>query len=232
MYPKFTVNTRSYSITLKMKNPLTNEISEIVAATTYDYGTSIETILESAPIPYVDSSNLNLLEGYDFKGYSLVEGSSTLISSSYQVTGDAVLWAVFKLENNIRNVVHPEWFTISLDSSGEICTITPKYKLGGKVTLPSKDKNTNTFITNIGVFSNCSLTHVFLENDNQIRVINANAFAKSDTDTEYPSLRYFDFTNAKELRAIYYRAFRECHLLESFDFSNTKLSSIGDGAFN
>jgi hypothetical protein len=63
-------------------------------------------------IPYVNSSSLSLYQGYNFKGYSLVEGSSTIVSDNYIVNGNATLWAVFNLEEDIRKIVHPEWFNV------------------------------------------------------------------------------------------------------------------------
>jgi hypothetical protein len=110
IYPTFTKTTRQYPVTVKMKDPQTQEVTVLVPQQNYDYGTEIGDIIPANLVPYVDSSNLGLYEAYDFKGYGPSERSTVPLPENTEITGETVLWAIFRLENDIRKVVHPEWF--------------------------------------------------------------------------------------------------------------------------
>ena len=112
IYPQFKITRRSYEISIKMKHPKTGIVSDIVLPKIYEYGTPLKDILPKEFNPYIEDLTLKLFEAYDFKGYSLSEGSSTKVPDSYIVTGNGTLWAIFKLENDIRTIVHPEWFNV------------------------------------------------------------------------------------------------------------------------
>jgi hypothetical protein len=76
IYPKFEQTLRSYWVTINHKNPITNEITQLLRKE-FVYGTTLEEILTSTPnriTPYVEDLNntLSLREGYNFIGYSLV----------------------------------------------------------------------------------------------------------------------------------------------------------------
>lgn len=207
MHPQFETKKRSYAVSVKMKDPNDNSITTLNEGI-YEYGTTLDQIIPQDIIPYVSSESLDLLEVYDFKGYSLVEGSSTLVSSKYTVTGAATLWAVFKLENDIRKITHPEWFTgvkwtynFEKDATnfGEKVgvRIRPKYSnLRGKITIPSTFELDGEKLPVISItgFSkegnlpnNNSVTHIFMQDNNQLYNIDAYTFYR------IMSLVYFDF---------------------------------------
>jgi hypothetical protein len=227
-----------------MKNPITSEITDLISPSTYPYGTKIDGIIPETLVPYVDSSSLKLLEVYDFKGYTLVEGSSTLISSKYQVTGDATLWAVFKLESNVKKIIHPEWFTFTettYDYEAPHVTglnIAPKdgLILKGKITLPATAEYNGSILPVISVSgfgssasgsdSDSQITHVFMQDgvDSSLKVIRSLAFCRILT------LQYFDFDNAP-IRVIEQNAFRQDRKLTNTSFGSV-LRDIHPNAFN
>jgi hypothetical protein len=96
------------------------------------------------------------------------------------VSGPATLWAVFKLEEDIREIVHPEWFKYSLsyfsapnDETIHGLKITPKIaSLQGKITIPSYVvyEGEEYPVVSIEGFGNQSeikvtqkITHIFME---------------------------------------------------------------------
>lgn len=147
IYPQFNRTRRSYDVTIKMKHPKTGETTVLMPATLFEYGSKLNEVVPADLIPYADSSNLPLTSIYDFVGYSLVEGSKTTVANTYAVNGAATLWAVFEEKDNVRKIVHPEWFSFSLledydlhrDGSTLIkgLRVTPAVTLKGKVTIPA-----------------------------------------------------------------------------------------------
>ena len=62
-------------------------------------------------IPYKDDSTLGLYEAYNFIGYSTVENSTEIMNITSMVAiSDRNFYAVFKKVNDIRDIIHPEWF--------------------------------------------------------------------------------------------------------------------------
>jgi hypothetical protein len=200
-------------------------------------------------MPHASSSALSLYQAYDFKGYSLVEGSSTIVADTYTVNGEAVLWAVFKLEEDIRKVIHPEWFTfepVTIDIHNdesvlvEGLEIYPKVSpLQGKITIPSYMTYEGKELPVISIKGfgtdregvlNHKVTHIFMEyrtdnKPNQLYTIGINAFRYMDT------LTYFDFENC----AVTYigdSAFQGLSQLQYTGSFGKNLEIVGSRAFN
>lgn len=171
------------------------------------YGTFAE---QPFSVPYKDSSDLGLLEAYDFAGWSMSETSNKLVTvEDFMVSSNMSFYAVFNKIDNIREIIHPEWFTYSevIDTDGQISYgVGAKIQLSGKVTLPSTYKG-RSIIRIDNTFQNQSnLTHIFVNKDCKITNVSDNAFQFDN------KLVYFDFTNAPITR-IGSHAFQGC----SFD---------------
>lgn len=70
-----------------------------------------ENITVPNTIPYKDDSGLGLYEAYDFTGYSTIENSTEVMNvEKMKAISDRKFYAVFKKVNDIRQIVHPEWF--------------------------------------------------------------------------------------------------------------------------
>lgn len=248
LYPVFETKLRSYTVTVKSKHPDKNISDEVIILKTgtYDYGTPLADVIPTDTIPYADSSHLPLLHTYDFVGYSLVDGSTTPVSQNYTVNGEATLWAIFKLEENVRTVVHPEWFSISrsiyqedIDTvfyGSQGVVLQPKYDvLKGKITIPAtvmyKGKEEPViairgFGGNANELSKHEITHVFMEEgkENKLLKIENQAFIHSD------KLIYFDF-DLCAVRTIGQRAFQYCTNLTNTTFGN-QLFQVQSQGFN
>ena len=111
LMPEFTEEIRQY--TVKFFSNIVNDSLDVIHPTStgvYPFGTMLK---DMAPkeIPYRENpSSFSLYEAYDFKGYSLINGSPIIASSTYSLFTDCSFYAVFEKENDIRNVVHKEWF--------------------------------------------------------------------------------------------------------------------------
>lgn len=226
LYPEFTKHDQEYTVSIKSKHPKTGEISQIQSAI-YRYGTGLAEIIPSN-IPYVIDDDLTLLQGYDFLGYSLVDGSKTIVSEKFTVTDDTELWTVFEFVEDMRKISHPEWFNIT--NSG---ALSPKYKLGGKITIPNKVNNID--VKSINSFGSISpdVTHVFLQNGNILDTLSESCFSFWNDNQKYANsvLQYFDFEQAINLTTIGDYAF-QCINSINHNFSNTKIETIGDHGFN
>ena len=247
IYPQFKTTRRKYDITIKMKHPYTGVESILAPTKKYEYGSKLSEIVPADLIPYANSSNLTLYQAYDFKGYGLVEGSSLTVTDTYTVSGNATLWAIFKLEEDIRTITHLEYFDFQpgfyLAPNEETIyglQITPKVKnLKGKITIPSYVvyENEELPVVSIKGFGATDaakvtqeVTHIFMEQrkdnkKNQLYSIEQTAFCYMT------SLKYFDFENcAVEYIGSY--AFRYLNQLEYIGTLGKNLKSIGQRAFN
>ena len=205
----------------------------------YKYGTAWEEVQPSL-IPYKDPPS-GLYEAWDFKGYSLVPGSNTLVPTKYSVTSDQSFYAVFELVSDIRTVVHEEWFNFS-DYTYEYdvtypdyaptpkkekisgYTVTPKIKLQGKITIPSFYKNKPVLALGVNFAQGgSSITHVFCASNSQLLVIRDSAFAQTN-------LQYFDFSQ-NTVRAIESKAFLLCYLDNDQLQLSENLFYVGSEAF-
>lgn len=252
LYPKFKNTIRSYTITVKSKHPVTGAIATW-RNDTHLYGTPLKDIIPLNAVPHFDSDAMNLTKyaAYDCKGYSLSENSSILVSDAYTVKNTETLWAVMVLEDDIRNVVHPEWFegTVGEYDAEETtfgiqrgAIIKPKtvdgkpFILPDKITLPASFVIGGTTYPVIGVEGfggtdkapsvQTDLKYVFMDknNTNKLYDIRQNAFAYM------PNLKYFDFDNCN-VRYIRSGAFRKDSNLTNTTFSPT-LWRVGANAFN
>lgn len=247
--PNFNNTKRSYTVQIILIDPTGGpKNNSVLYEKIWQYGTTLDDILNDfKQIPSVDNSQLKLLEAYDFKGYSLVKGSSTLINESFTVVDTTELYTAFKLEDNIRKVVHPEWFEVvdtstytdELDNeySGRTgVTLMPKsgYLLPEKITIPATFKYNDVIYPVIGIIgfggnmttnSLQKITHVFMEDEkeNQLYEIKEGAFYNAK------SLVYFDFEKSA-VRVIGNNAFRGTSALTNTSFGN-KLLRLKGGAF-
>lgn len=231
-YPQFTESVKRHIVTIKAKNPLTNEITIIPMAneqSEFSYGTLLQTIVDQiTEIPYITNPEDDVFVGYDLIGYSFNEFGNTPINLNTEVLkDDVVLWAVFKKVDNMRECAHEEWFTIQ---SG-VCS--PKYKLGGKITIPAtirgeEVKSLADFVPNF-----LQVTHIFLQNGNTLTTVKKECFYVNEDDYKRTyKLVYFDFENATSLTTVEYKAFCGLQKLLTCDLTETKLTTIGQQAFN
>ena len=248
-YPQFDSSIRKYTIDIKSKHPKTKVI-EVLRSQKFEFGTDLATVINGV-LPYADSSSLDDFAAYDFKGYTLVEDGSNLVSSNFTVTGEATLWAFYKEESDIRKIIHPEYFSAELytykleaanagipgkDSAlyGDVVGLkispNPAYTLRGKIVIPAemtyaKDGKVYPVICITG-FKAANVTHVFMESNkaSNLLEVDANAFMENTT------LKYFDFVNSS-IRHISSQAFQKCTNLQVTGFGN-KLIYIEQYAFN
>lgn len=200
-------------------------------------------------IPYRDDSELeDLYNSYDFQGWSLSTNGNLIDVSSITVSGDEEFYASFKLIDDIRTIVHPEYFNfseelVSLDFSpyGEDYSITgyaiygPKVSLKGKVVIP-KEYNGYPVIALGGFTSTTELpqyiTHIFMEKAEENDKYKPVSWIYSSAFDGLATLKYFEFENS-DIRFIDMWAFRNCSLnAKDFNLQNTKLLYLGQYAFN
>lgn len=246
IYPQFKESKRSYTISVKQKHPVTGETVELVNKE-FLYGTALETIITidgNKLLPYVDDPDeeFDLLEGYVFKGYSLVPDSDILISNdNYIVRGADTLWVVFEYSKTMNTHVHPEWFRVTKVATSEGVYNEPNSNLiysgvyiepvsplmGGKVTLPTymTYEGIEYPVISINNFKNTKVTHVFTEDkvNNKLLMIAEKCFY------ELTSLRHFDFEKSG-IRFIGNEAFRNCAKLDTNSFGK-QTYYIGEHAF-
>ncbi len=253
LYPDFRESIRSYDIIIKSKHPTSGQVTTWREGT-YIYGTPLNQVIPLDKVPYFDSDGLNLTKyaAYDCKGYSLSEDSSILVSEAYVVKNNETLWAVMELENDIRTIVHPEWFSGAIEEyskedgydfgkkSGIV--LRPKTVNGKQFQFPDKVVIPSTFVINgsekpvIGIegfggtasapTAQDKVKYVFVEKDkpNTLYWIKERAFGYM------PNLKYFDFDNC-QARYIDKEAFRSDMNLTNTTFSNS-LWKVGIDAFN
>lgn len=226
-YPQFTEEDKQYNVSIQFKNPITGEKSAVAMTTSsFKHGTTLQDILETiTEVPYVLNENHDTFQGYDLIGYSSNEFSENILKMDYVLQDSITLWTVFKEVNDMRQIVHEEWFNI--DSAG-FCS--PKFILGGKITIPSRARK-------LSDFRDCrSLQYMFLPDGNNLQEISAQCFAtldnKNNQHVSSTPLKYFDFINAKELTIVNADAFRGVFDLETYDLSQTKLATVGARGFN
>lgn len=251
-YPQFNNQLRHYNIEIKSKDPITKQVTSF-GTQRKPFGTPLSEVVDGI-LPWADSSGLDDFAAYDFKGYGLIEDGTTPVSSNYVVTGDAVLWAVFKQEDDIRTITHPEWFefveyTYTYDSQkppganvslyGNVpgLKIRPKNNLvlRGKIVIPAEATGTIKGVTGtypviaIDGFKNRpddNITHVFMETNKTSNLLEVCSQAFESVTT----LKYFDFINTP-LRVISSSAFKSCTNLNVTGFNNN-LIAIENSAFN
>ena len=179
-------------------------------------------------IPYRDDSQLSLFQSYDFQGYSLAVNGSKIDVSTVTVSSDEEFYANFKLIEDIRTTVHPEWFKFTPYTYSEGAYITgstysisgyvvePAVALQGKVVIPRSYKNQPvvalaSFVTT-PEFPH-RITHVFMEKENDKNSVGTNPVTDiwSGAFLNMSSLKYFEFENSN-LRHVGQNSFQNCAL--------------------
>ena len=248
--PIFTEVTRKYPVIIYNDDGTTILQDFSDEANWIEYGTTVNDILSTTiPTTTKDISKLQLEEIYAFKGYSVVQGSTTVINDDYKVEGEETLYAVYELKN-IYDVDFKKYFTY-IDSkaytedlhgdanynkpAGAGLVVVPNagYTLSGKILIPAYFNNKP--VLGIGAFNkaNWNITHIFIENPvtqpkNPLTWIADQAFQGVS------SLKYFDFNNAVNLRTIGKEVFQNCSLSAKLMrvMGGEITYSIGDRAFH
>ena len=202
-------------------------------------------------IPYRSDADLpNIYQSYDFKGYSLSINGSLIDVTNITVSSDEEFYAIFKLVDDVRNIVHDDWFVYSdlakftensypgfenssYSISGYYISLKPELLVQGKVVLP----RTHNGQPIIGYMNNGDpnkatnqlITHVFISNsdeDCKLTVIAGSSFDGIST------LKYFEFERTS-LRVIDSWAFRGCSIdANTLNLQDCPLRYIGNYAFN
>ena len=217
--------------------------AEVIATEEVPYG---QKAITPNLIPYRSDAQLGLYETYDFQGYSLAPDGALFDVVSMTVSSDEEYYAIFKLVEDVRKVVHPEWFTIvnnnfTYDEHAVLpgsdyytsgLSICPAVKLKGKITIP---RYINGYpVVSLVDFDTLEqeITHVFMEHSDEesgrapLTVIQYECF--NDVDT----LKYFDFTNSN-IRYVESGGFRRCSLDPSINrLDLAPLQVVGPRGFN
>lgn len=181
-------------------------------------------------IPYrPEESDMGLYETWDFVGYSLTNGGDKLDNIEDMIsTSDMIFYAKYRKLNDVRTIVHPEWFNVittnaivegysGTPSAGKIvakgCEISPKLGLVGKITIPRMINDIpvvrlSNFSKIPGTENSQKITHIFMQQGsgkNPVYQISSGCFK------EVESLVYFDFSNTNLIR-IDNEGFMRCSL--------------------
>ena len=203
-------------------------------------------------LPFKDDSQLGLYETYDFKGWSSSIGGELVDLSTITVTSDEEFYAIFEKVDDVRKIVHYDWFEATpydydeaqwefMKSNYKTCglMIYPKghstgkpLALRGKITIPRRINGVN--VIGLGSFPESDgheITHVFMEDDGSgtrapLTMIGSRAFQFVET------LKYFDFANSS-VRFINTYAFQRCSLdMNLMSFADAPLRGVNGYVFN
>lgn len=199
-----------------------------------EYGKNLKT---PDTIPYrPEDENMGLYETWDFVGYSLTNGGDKLDNIESMIsTSDMTFYAKYRKLNDVRTIVHPEWFTVvtnnaqvegytNTPSGGKViakgCEIRPKLGLVGKITIPRMINDVpvvrlSNFNKIPGTEESQKITHIFMQQGsgaNPVYQISSGCF------NNVRSLVYFDFGNTN-LNRIDNDGFMKC----SLDISQLRL---------
>ena len=203
-------------------------------------------------LPFKDDSQLGLYETYDFKGWSSSIGGELVDLSTITVTSDEEFYAIFEKVDDVRKIVHYDWFEATPYDYDEAqwefmksnyktsgLMIYPKghstgkpLALRGKITIPRRINGVN--VIGLGSFPESDgheITHVFMEDDGSgtrapLTMIGSRAFQFVET------LKYFDFANSS-VRFINTYAFQRCSLdMNLMSFADAPLRGVNGYAFN
>lgn len=227
LYPQFKTIPQIYTVKVSSIHPKTN-VETTWYSSTHTYGTKLSEITDTLA-PYIIDDDLDIFQGYSLKGYTLVPGSTTKISENAIVTDDINLYCIFELVDNMREHPSPEaWFTCNDDG-----VASPNRPIGGKITIPNviNDKTVTSLANFVPNF--LQVTHIFLQNDNILTTVESECFyVNKDKHERTYKLVYFDFENATSLTTVGYKAFCGLQKLLTYDLTKTKLTTIGEQAFN
>lgn len=241
LIPQFTQSDRTYTLSFYGVDQTTP-----FEVKTYKYSTKWSEVQPGA-IPYKEAPQ-GLYEAWDFKGYSLVANSTTIVPAAYEVTNDQSFYAVFELVSDIRTVVHEEWFDFTMEDYDydtyypdyappfpsnfvkKGYAVRPKVALKGKITIPSAFNGVPVikigryFATDPSSNLTHDITHVFCAPNSQLLEVGDSAFNKTN-------LQYFDFSQ-NTVRAVGSRAFTSAKLNANNLRLSTSLFYVGEYAFN
>lgn len=198
-------------------------------------------------IPYKDDSALGLYEAYNFVGYSTIENSTEVMDITSMVAiSDRNFYAVFKKVDDIRDIVHPEWFQYAdvswntdasfiadtqwfkevtdrvpqppITSTVYGCSIKPKEGLilQGKITLP----NEATYVNNDGK----TVTK-------QVIAIEQNFADENQGSNRHKITHIFFQKTGSNVLHIFNDAFPGNATLKYFDFTPNTIREVGRQAF-
>lgn len=177
-------------------------------------------------MPYKDESSLPVDETYRFIGWGTMADATSVISWTAAGLGRASanrrFYPVFREINVHDEPTSADYFDVTPEGVISVKSIyRTNNALRGKIVLPnSKDGNT---VRQIGNFSGLTnISHIFVMPDNEITIINENAFRNCT------GLHYIEWPLG--LREIQAQAFQNAHL-ESIDLSDLRLLRIGAQAF-
>lgn len=239
-----TVNNSKADITIK---PVYNKTTHYYTITFYDnnfvelykisnatYGQTFNEIKPNF-IPVKDDSELDLTQTYKFKGYSSINGSSTIINEElWTVSNDTSLFTVFE-ETSVYKIDYSNYLNITSEGillGLKIFEENAKEQFvysGEKLVIPKNVKI-------IGAHSfenNNTLKSIFIQSDSNLKTISQAAFKNSQ-------LEYFEFTNTIEKFGA--ESFKNC-LLDITNYGSignseyiinmpTNLTTINSSAFN
>ena len=238
----------SYRITFR--DPITDrEYTE--ASYQANYGTSLH---DPGYLATTDESGLKETERYKFLGWVINKDNSfpraanqaktVDLSKIVSQNTDRTFYACFIAEDATENVTDESYFTFTSGffhenggqynvEDGYYISIAAGKKLSGKITLPTEHEGKPVIGISNGGFQATStqdgpgtgITRIFWQGDtSRVRLIDANAFWYCK------NLMYFQMPT--QLRQIGAQAFLGCSQLQTPDFYNTKLTTIGADAFS
>ena len=240
LIPHFVEEERTYLIKF-----LDSDGSELVPPAYYPYKTKLTDIENNLSIiPYKDDSLLARTATYNFIGWGLTK-NATIPLSKYEIANDQTFYPIFELVNDMRTIIHPEWFDYVNytyeDGNGygsdpnfkpiQGVMISPKKSLRGKITIPSTYTDEYGRVLPVvaiaqnfsNIYAPHTFTHIFCANNSSLYEIKSSAFKDMKT------LRYFDFEQ-NTVRKIAYQAFQGCSKLENTSFSEN-LFYLGQNSF-
>lgn len=231
--PVYQTETRQYTITFIVNGE--------PFSTSANYNTPIIDIANDLFINGVSKSDndLPLTRTYRFKGWSLIDNNSNVLSSEAVIKGITTVYAYFE-EIDVHDNINLDLFNynnyeyeIFIDNysfrvDGIFASPKNPLMLNGKVTIPSLDPEGNS-IVGLTSFNGCiNLTHLFFARNSQIQKINSGCFQ------DLPNLIYLEPNNS--IKVIEANAFRQTKLRidlqdEDYVIGGNNLLLVGREAF-
>lgn len=255
LVPKFTANTRYYTLTLNMdKNTVIKQYTDLEwNANVYAYMGDEAYLCTYVP---KDSSSLDENVRYAFKGWQTrtsynnnVENPDLIDLTTYQIAGDLELYAYFEEEDCTLFSTNEDYFdftdtTLSsywdIEDGQEVqksiekgngWTLSPKSlfaeHLEGKITIPSSYQGKPVLAIK-GFTNNTTISHVFFLANSECLAVLESAFNISNNTTDVPALQAF--YTPESMKYVGTGAFYSQTRLKHFDFVDG-ITTIGSGAF-
>lgn len=227
-----------HNYTMSFFNYNGQSVGELIAKLQIPYNTNIK---EPTLIPYRDSSGLSLYEAYDFTGYSLTPGGDKVDITQMIAVSNRSFYATFKKVDDIRTVVHPEWFVFSTDSwnqddyfsrnEGWIANAIDRVPQTGRIdgTLNGCSISIKPGLTlrgKITLPNQGSFINTFGVEETRPVISIASNFAEAQLITHV-----FCQPTGSQLLQVHTDAFSNSEHLKYFDFSQNTVRRIGGNAF-